>query len=120
MDYKFYEDLLDNMVSNIYGSKINVDEKQIFEWNKNADGTTSHRSIKKLHNFKVPKEKEKTQESKGKVSYQTFKNSFYISEISPENTFDIYSSGGGMVKRYTFRKVGSKIEKLADKVIMIR
>jgi len=50
----------------------------------------------------------------------TFKNSFYISEISPENTFDIYSSGGGMVKRYTFKKVGSKIEKILEKVIMIR
>jgi hypothetical protein len=120
MDYKFYEDLLDNMISHIYGSKITRDEKGIFEWNKNADGTTSYRSIKKLHNFKVPKEKETTQESKGKVSYMTFKNSFYISEISPENTFDIYSSGGGMVKRYTFRKVSSKIEKIEEKVITIR
>lgn len=120
MDYKFYEDLLDNMVSHIYGSKITIDEKGIFEWNKNADGTTTYRSIKKLHNFKVLKEKETTQESKGKVSYMTFKNSFYISEISPENTFDIYSSGGGMVKRYTFRKVSSKIEKIEEKVITIR
>jgi hypothetical protein len=120
MDYKFYEELLDNMVSHIYGTKIPRDEKGIFEWNKNADGTTSYRSIKKLHNFKVPKEKETNPESKGKVSYMTFKNSFYISEISPENTFDIYSSGGGMVKRYMFRKVGSKIEKLEDKVITIR
>lgn len=120
MDYKFYEDLLDNMVSHIYGSKITVDEKGIFEWNKKADGTVIYRTIKKLHNFKVPKEKEKTPESKGKVIYMTFKNSFYISEISPENTFDIYSSGGGMVKRYTFRKVGSKIEKILEKVIMIR
>jgi hypothetical protein len=38
MDYKFYEDLLDNMISHIYGSKITRDEKGIFEWNKNADG----------------------------------------------------------------------------------
>ena len=81
---------------------------------------SSYRSIKKLHNFKVLKEKETTQKSEGKVSYMTFKNSFYISEISPENTFDIYSSGGGMVKRYMFRKVGSKIEKIEEKVITIR
>jgi hypothetical protein len=38
MDYKFYEDLLDNMVSHIYGTKIHGDEKGIFELNKNADG----------------------------------------------------------------------------------
>ncbi len=120
MDYKFYEDLLDNMILHLYGKRITVDEKGIFEWNKNVDGIISYRSIKKLHNFKVPKEKEKTPESKRKVSYMTFKNSFYISEISPENTFDIYSSGGGMVKRYTFRKVGSKIEKIEEKVITIR
>jgi hypothetical protein len=120
MDYNFYEDLLDNMVSHIYGSKIAVDEKGIFEWNKKADGTTSYRSIKKLHNFKVPKEKETTQESKGKVFYMIFKNSFYISEISPENTFDIYTSGGGMTKRFTYRKIGTKIEKIAEKVITIR
>ena len=31
MDYKFYEELLDNMVSHIYGTKIPRDEKGIFE-----------------------------------------------------------------------------------------
>lgn len=118
MDYKFYEDLLNNMVSHIYGSKITVDEKCIFEWNKKTDGTVTYRTIKILHNFKVLKEKSST--SEGKVSYQTFKNSFYISEISPENTFDIYTSGGGLTKRFTFRKIGTKIEKILDKVITIR
>lgn len=120
MDYKFYEELLDNMVSHIYGTKIPRDEKGIFEWNKKADGTVIYRTIKILHNFKVPKEKEIPSASEGKVSYQTFKNSFYISEITPENTFDIYTSGGGMTKRFTFRKIDTKIEKILDKVITIR
>jgi hypothetical protein len=79
MDYKFYEDLLDNMILHVYGNRIKVDEKGIFEWNKNLDGTISYRSIKKLHCFEFPKKKEIILEPKGKVTYQTFKNSFYIS-----------------------------------------
>lgn len=120
MDYKFYEDLLDNMIFLLYGNRITVDEKGIFEWNKNADGTTSYRSIKKLHNFKISKEKEKTPEYKGKVSYMTFKNSFYISELTSDDTFVIYTTGGGMTKRYTFKKNGSKIAKINEAVITIR
>ena len=120
MDYKFYEDLLDEVIAHIYSSKITVDEKGLFEWNKKTDGTILYRSIKKLHSFKLPKEKKITSESTGKVSYQTFKNSFYISEISSENTFDIYSTGGGMTKRYSFKKNGPKIEKILEKVIGIR
>jgi hypothetical protein len=120
MDYKFYEDLLDNMIAQIYGTKITVDEKGMFEWNKNNDGTISYRSIKKLHRFTLPEKKEISTEKKQKVTYQTFKNSFYISEISSENTFDIYTTGGGMTERYSFRKNGSKIEKIMEKVITIR
>jgi hypothetical protein len=120
MDYKFYEDLLDNMISYLYGNRIIVEEKGIFEWNKNTDGTISYRSIKKLHRFELSKKEEITSEIKGKVIYQTFKNSFYISEITSEDTFDIYTTGGGMTKRFAFKKVGSKIQKIEEKVITIR
>ena len=47
-------------------------------------------------------------------------NSFYISKLSPENTFDMYTSGGGMTKRYKFKKTDDKIEKIEEKVITIR
>jgi hypothetical protein len=120
MDYKFYEDLLDNMILHLYGNRITVDEKGIFEWNKSTDGTISYRSVKKLHRFEGPKMEEITNESKGKVIYQTFKNSFYISELTPENTFDIYTTGGGMTKRFSFKKNGSNIVKISEKVIGIR
>ena len=39
MDYKFYEDLLDDVIAHIYSTKITVDEKGFFEWNKKTDGT---------------------------------------------------------------------------------
>lgn len=120
MDYKFYEDLLDNMILHLYGKRITVDEKGIFEWNKNLDGTISYRSIKKLHCFELPKKKEISTDIKRKVTYQTFKNRFYISEITSDDTFDIYTTGGGMTKRYTFKKNGSKVAKINETVITIR
>lgn len=120
MDYKFYEELLNKMISHIYGNRISVDEKGIFEWSKMEDGTISYRSIKKLHRFEVPKKKETKNENKGKVIYLSLKNSFYITEISPENTFEIYSVGGGMTERYMFKKTDSKIEIIEKKVITIR
>ena len=55
-----------------------------------------------------------------RVSYISFKNEIYISKISEENTVDIYSKGGGMVKSYSFNIDDSKIVKIVDKVITIR
>ena len=120
MDYKFYEELLDNVILIVYGKRITVDEKGIFEWTKNKDGSISHRSINKLHIFDEKKKSITNINSEPKVVYMTLKNSFYISKLSSENTFDIYSSGGGMSKRYTFKITNTQIEKLYEKVIMIR
>lgn len=123
MDFKFYEELLNRIASSLYGTKIKFDKKGVFEWSKNTDGSTSHRSINVLHYFKLSEKKKKdtnTKKAEPKVSYLTLKNSIYISQISEENTVDIYSSGGGMVKRYTFKITDSKIQKIEDKLIMIR
>lgn len=123
MDLKFYEDLLYRIASGIYGTKFEFDKKGIFEWNKHPDGSTSYRSIKVVHYFKLLEKKKLdaiTKQPQPKVSYLTLKNSIYISQISEENTVDIYSSGGGMVKRYTFKITDSKIQKTKEKVIMIR
>jgi hypothetical protein len=123
MDFNFYEELLNRIASSLYGTKIKFDKKGVFEWSKNTDGSTSHRSINVLHYFKLSEKKKKdinTQKAEPKVSYFNLKNSIYISQISEDDTVDIYSSGGGMVKRYTFKITDSKIQKLAEKVIMIR
>ena len=120
MDLKFYEELLDKAILKVYSNKITVDKKGIFEWSTNEDGSISHRSIKKLHVFKSEKKTKPKLNSEPKVVYRTFENSFYISKLSPENTFDMYTSGGGMTKRYKFKKTDDKIEKIEDKVITIR
>ena len=123
MDFNFYEDLLNRIASSLYGTKIKFDKRGVFEWSKNTDGSTSHRSINVLHYFKLSEKKKKdtnTKKAEPKVSYLTLKNSIYICQISEENTVDIYSSGGGMVKRYTFKITDSKIQKIEDKLIMIR
>ena len=119
MDLKFYEELLDKAILKVYSNKITVDKKGIFEWSTNEDGSISHRSIKKLHVFKSEKKTKPKLNSEPKVVYRTFENSFYISKLSPENTFDMYTSGGGMTKRYKFKKTDDKIEKIEEKVITI-
>lgn len=120
MDLIFYEELLDKAILKVYGNRITVDKKGIFEWSKNEDGSISHRSIKKLHVFKSKIKTKPNLDSKPKVVYLTFENSFFISKLSPENTFEIYTTGGGMTKRYKFKKTDDKIEKIEEKVIMIR
>ena len=120
MDLKFYEELLDKAILKVYSNKITVDKKGIFEWSTNEDGSISHRSIKKLHVFKSEKKTKPKLKPEPKVVYRTFENSFFISKLSPENTFDIYTSGGGMTKRYKFKKTDDKIEKIEEKVITIR
>ena len=120
MDLKFYEELLDKAILKVYSNKITVDKKGIFEWSTNEDGSISHRSIKKLHVFKSEKKTKPKLNSEPKVVYLTFENSFFISKLSPENTFDMYTSGGGMTKRYKFKKTDDKIEKIEEKVITIR
>jgi hypothetical protein len=52
--------------------------------------------------------------------YLTLYNRFFISKLSPENTFDIYTTGGGMTKKYKFKKTDGNIEKIEEKVITIR
>lgn len=123
MDLKYHEELLNKITSNLYGNRVVFDKTGVFEWNKHADGNTSYRSVDVLHYFKLPeiKKKEKNSEKpQPRVSYMSFKNEIYISIISEENTVDIYSIGGGMVKRYSFKIDGSKIVKIVDKVITIR
>jgi hypothetical protein len=120
MDLNFYEELLDKAILKVYSNKITVDKKGIFEWSTNEDGSISHRSIKKLHVFKSEKKTKPKLNSEPKVVYLTFENSFFISKLSPENTFDMYTSGGGMTKRYKFKKTDDKIEKIEEKVITIR
>lgn len=123
MDLYYYEDLLNRIASSLYGTKIKFDKRGVFEWSKNTDGSTSHRSINVLHYFKLSEKKNidtNTKKAEPKISYLTLKNSIYISQISEDDTVDIYSSGGGMVKSYTFKITDSKIQKLAEKVIMIR
>ncbi len=123
MDLKFYEDLLNRIASGIYGTKIEFDKKGIFEWNKHTDGSISYRSIKVVHEFEIPIKENNTDKpigTKTKVSYLSLKNSIYITNISDKNTVDIYSSGGGMVKRYTFKISGSKIQKIEEKLMSIR
>ena len=120
MDLKFYEELLDKAILKVYSNKITVDKKGIFEWSTNEDGSISHRSIKKLHVFKSEKKTKPKLNSEPKVVYRTFENSFYISKLSTENTFDMYTTGGGMTKRYKFKKTDDKIEKIEEKVITIR
>ena len=123
MDLYYYEDLLNRIASSLYGTKIKFDKRGVFEWSKNTDGSTSHRSINVSHYFKLSEKKNidtNTKKAEPKISYLTLKNSIYISQISEENTVDIYSSGGGMVKRYTFKITDSKIQKIEDKLIMIR
>jgi hypothetical protein len=114
MDLKFYEELLDKAILKVYSNKITVDKKGIFEWSKNEDGSISHRSIKKLHVFKSEKKTKPKLNSEPKVVYLTFENSFFISKLYPENTFDMYTSGGGMTKRYKFKKTDDKIEKIEE------
>ena len=120
MDLKFYEELLDKAILKVYSNKITVDKKGIFEWSTNEDGSISHRSINKLHVFKSEKKNKPKLNSEPKVVYLTFENSFFISKLSPENTFDMYTRGGGMTKRYKFKKTDDKIEKIEEKVITIR
>lgn len=122
MDIIYYEDLLNKIISSLYGNKITVDKKGMFEWGKSNEGIISYRSIEILHEFDdntSSLKQETTTEQKSKVSYGLFKNSFYISEMTDKNTVDIYNSGGGMVKRYTFQIKGSEIKKLKDIVILI-
>lgn len=122
MDIIYYEDLLNKIISSLYGNKITVDKKGMFEWRKSNEGIISYRSIEILHEFDdntSSLKQETTTEQKSKVSYGLFKNSFYISEMTDKNTVDIYNSGGGMVKRYTFQIKGSEIKKLKDIVILI-
>lgn len=120
MDLKFYEGLLDKAILKVYSNRITVDEKGIFEWSTNKDGSISHRSITKLHIFKSKKKTKPKEDNKPKVVYLTLENSFFISRLSPENTFDIYTTGGGMTKRYKFKKTDDNIEKIEEKVITIR
>ena len=49
----------------------------------------------------------------------SLKNEIYISKISEENTIDIYTTGGGMTKRFKYNKTDGKIEKIVEKVITI-
>lgn len=120
MDLKYYEELLNRIAANLYGTKIVFDKKGVFEWDKRPDGSISERSIKVLHKFQIPTTKNEIVETKSKVSYLSLKNNIYISQISDESTVDVYSSGGGMVKRYTFKITDSKIHKVKETVISIR
>ena len=123
MDLKYHEELLKKLSSNLYGDKIVFDKTGVFEWDKHNDGSTSYRSVDVVHYFKLPEEKKKevkSEQPQPRVSYMSFKNEIYISKISEENTVDIYSKGGGMVKRYSFKIDGSKIVKIVDRVITIR
>jgi hypothetical protein len=98
-------------------------KRVFFEWNKRIDGTTSYRSVDVVNYFKLPEMEKKSansEQQQPRVSYISFKNEIYISKISEENTVDIYSKGGGMVKSYSFKIDGSKIVKIVDKVITIR
>jgi hypothetical protein len=36
MDLKFYEKLLDKAILKVYGNRITVDKKGIFEWSKST------------------------------------------------------------------------------------
>ena len=123
MDLKYHEELLKKITSNLYGNRVVFDKTGVFEWNKHADGSISYRSVDVVHYFKLPEIKKKENNSEKpqpRVSYMSFKNGIYISKISEENTVDIYSTGGGMVKRYSFKIDGSKIKKIEEKVITIR
>jgi len=123
MDLKYHEKLLIKIASNLYGNRIEFDKMGVFEWDKHNDRHTSYRSVDVLHYFKLPEKKKKVvnpENPQPRVSYISFKNEIYISKISEENTVDIYSKGGGMVKRYSFKIYGSKIVKIVDKVITIR
>ena len=123
MDLKYHEELLKKIASNLYGNRIEFDKTGVFEWDKHTVGRTSHRSVDVVHYFKLPEKKKKEvnpEKPQPRVSYMSFKNEIYISKISEENTVDIYSKGGGMVKRYSFKIDGSKIVKIVDKVITIR
>lgn len=123
MDLKYHEELLKKISSNLYGNRIVFDKTGIFEWKKRNDGITSYRSVDVVHYFKLPEMDKKSDNSEQHqlgVSYLSFKNEIYISKISEENTVDIYNKGGGMVKCYSFKINGSKIVKIADKVITIR
>ena len=123
MDLKYHEELLNKITSNLYGNRVVFDKTRVFEWNKHADGSTSYRSVDVVHYFKLPEMKKKENNSvqpQPRVSYMSFKNEIYISKISEENTVDIYTTGGGMTKRYKFKKTDDKIEKIEEKVITIR
>jgi len=123
MDLKYHEELLKKISLSLYGNKIVFDKTGIFEWNKRIDGTTSYRSVDVVNYFKLPEMEKKSansEQQQPRVSYISFKNEIYISKISEENTVDIYSKGGGMVKSYSFKIDGSKIVKIVDKVITIR
>jgi hypothetical protein len=123
MDLKYHEELLKKLSSNLYGDRIVFDKTGVFEWDKHNDGSTSYRSVDVVHYFKLPEKKKKevkSEQPQPRVSYMSFKNEIYISKISEENTVDIYSKGGGMVKLYYFKIDGSNIVKIVDKVISIR
>jgi hypothetical protein len=123
MDIKYHEELLKKISSNLYGNRIVFDKTGVFEWNKHIEGSTSYRSVNVVHYFKLPEMDKKlanSEQQQPRVSYMSFKNEIYISKISEENTVDIYSKGGGMVKRYSFKIDGLKTVKIVDKVITIR
>jgi len=122
MDIKYYDALLKVIAKALYGTKITFDERGIFEWPVHEDGSVSHRSIKELHLFAPTKKtaKEISTTVTKTVSYGLFENNIYISLLTKESTVDIYSSGGGMVKRYTFKVSGLSVEKIAEHLISIR
>ena len=122
MDVTYYDALLTVIAKTLYGTKITFDERGIFEWPLREDGSVSHRSIKELHLFENTEKKQKpaTTTQTKTVCYVSFENCIYITQVTEQSTVDIYSSGGGMTKRYTFKVSGLNVEKTAEHLISIR
>ncbi|MEO0036998.1 MAG: hypothetical protein RIQ59_209 [Bacteroidota bacterium] len=114
-DINKYKMLLENVIKFLYDERINIEEKGIFEWKRDNTNSNIFRTIKKIHFFEIKKNEEQIEN----VDYGVFKNSIYISKLTELNTFDIYTSGGGMTKRYTFELKNSKIKKIKERVITI-
>jgi hypothetical protein len=114
-DINKYKMLLENVIKFLYDERINIEEKGIFEWKRDNTNSNIFRTIKKIHFFEINKNEEQIEN----VDYGVFKNSIYISKLTELNTFDIYTSGGGMTKRYTFELKNSKIKKIKERVITI-